>query len=353
MTMKPEEAISRMIAPGQVRPLKGTKGVIQIHVTRQCDKACFNCTQGSNLRGPYYFMPPDLFAKAVGSLKSYWGIVGLFGGNPALHPDFLTLCDILRSSGIPRERLGIWCNHPIREINARDMAITFNPSVSNLNCHLDQKAFDLFKKGWPKSMPFGLTEDSRHSPVFVSMNDLDDMTEDEKWEAISRCEINQRWSASIGMFRGKLRAWFCEIAMAQSIINEHDTDYPDTGLDPTILYQVSPEGTTNPQGSITSYGTNNGLYRTTWSEPKHWWELPITSFRNQIKHHCLNCAVPLRGYGSLAQASDSEGVEYTSETYSEVYESKRVGRTIKQVKSRSELDSHNLPFIDYLGGARK
>lgn len=334
--MTPEQAIAKMIPPGQVRPLKGTKGVIQIHVTRQCDKACFNCTQGSNLRGPYYFMPPDLFAKAVASLKSYWGIVGLFGGNPALHPEFLTLCDILRSSGIPKERLGIWCNHPIREINAKEMAITFNPSVSNLNCHLDKKAFDMFKKWWPRSMPFGLTEDSRHSPVFVSMNDLKDVTEEEKWEAISNCDINQRWSASIGLFRGQLRAYFCEIAMAQSILNEHNVDYPDTGLDPTITYDADTTIKRNELG--------NGLL---------WWELPITSFRNQIKTHCINCAVPLRGYGSLAQAGDSEGIEVTSKTYSDVYESKRVGRKVKYVTSRSELESKNLPFIEYIQGAKK
>lgn len=328
--MKPMDAIRKMKAPGEVRPKKSTKGVVQIHVTRACDKSCFNCTQGSNLRGPYYFMPADLFEEAVKSLRTYWGIVGLFGGNPALHPDFVTLCEILRAY-IPKERLGLWCNNPMTEEKGRAMRKTFNPRVSNLNVHLDKEAFLRFKEWWPESRPFGLKDDSRHSPVFVSMEDLADLTEEEKWEAISRCEINQRWSASIGMFRGKLRAWFCEIAMAQSIINEHDSDYPDTGIDPLEKYCTEKEPFV----------------------PKLWWELPIEAFTKQIKQHCLNCGVPLRGYGSLAQAKDRQGVEVTSETYREVYLPKRPARKVQFVELRTELESKNLPFIEYIAGGKK
>lgn len=343
--MKPADALKLMVPPSQKRPGKPMGGVIQIHVTRACNLACFNCTQGSQLRGPYYFMPTDLFEQAVISLKDYFGIVGLFGGNPALHGEFETLCEILRAH-IPRQRLGLWCNDPMNASKGAAMRQTFNPAVSNLNVHLQQDAFDRFRQYWPEARAFGLGEDSRHSPVHGSMLDMKDITEDERWEKISKCPINQDWSAGIGMFRGNLRAWFCEIAMSQSILNEHDIDYPDTGLDPTKLFA------TNPQGGLESIdsegrlvGTNQGPYR--------WWELRMNAFSRQVNEHCQNCLVPLQGYGSLAQAPEAEGVEVTTETYREVFLPKRKDRQVQFVELKDDLHSKGLRFTKYIQGAKQ
>lgn len=316
--MNEHDALSKMISPGMRRKGKPQDGVIQIHVTRQCDLACFNCTQGSQLRGPYYFMPADLFEQAVLSLKDYFGIVGLFGGNPALHPEFETLCEILRTH-IPKHRLGLWCNNPINASKGAAMRATFSPAVSNLNVHLKQDAYDKFREYWPECRPFGLKEDSRHSPVHGSMLDLKDMTDEERWEKIAGCPINQDWSAGIGMFRGELRAWFCEIAMAQSILNEHNVDYPDTG----VLVD------------------------------ENWWKLGMQDFAHQVRQHCRNCLVPMQGYGSLAQASDETGVEITTESYREVYEPKRKNRSVQFVELKDDLQSKNLRFTRYLQGAKQ
>jgi hypothetical protein len=329
--VKPEDAIERMIPPSKKRPGKPMGGVIQIHVTRACNLACFNCTQGSQLRGPYSFMPIDLFEKAVLSLKNYFGIVGLFGGNPALHPEFESLCEILRKH-IPKQRLGLWCNDPMNASKGAAMRQTFNTAVSNLNVHLRQDAFDRFREFWPEARAFGLGEDSRHSPVHGSMLDLD-MTDEERWEKIAKCPINQDWSAGIGLFRGELRAWFCEIAMAQSILNEGNADYPDTGLDPTATYFKN-EG-----------GRDIG--------PLCWWELPMSTFQHQVKQHCLNCLVPMQGYGSLAQAAETEGVEVTTEAYRAVYLPKRKDRHVQFVELQSDLQSKGLRFTKYIQGAKQ
>lgn len=321
--MNEQEALSRMVAPGTRRSGKYREGVIQIHVTRACDKACFGCTQGSQLAsassrgGNPGMITLDQFETAVKSLVGYFGVVGVFGGNPALHPRFEELCDVL-ARHIPWEQRGLWCNNPINESKALAMRRTFNPSVSNLNVHLDGNAFELFRRHWPEARPVGSVHDSRHSPCYVAMKDVlkkdcpeclgkgyrtREFTQSEKgeypqheawiegpcstcrmtgkvydeemaWELISDCDINKHWSAMIGVFRGEVRAWFCEIAGAQAMLHQAEPDYPDTGLpldDPSL-------------------------------KEAPWWDYPMSAFSDQVNKHCHECSVPLRGYGELAQA---------------------------------------------------
>jgi hypothetical protein len=307
-------AIQKMVPPSKRRKSAWLNGIIQIHITRACDKACFGCTQGSNLRGKADFIPLDKLEKALDTLKDYFGVVGFFGGNAALAPKFPEMCEILRSK-IPFNRRGLWCNHP--KGNGSIMRETFNPSVSNLNVHLDREAYDEFKRDWPESKPFGLEEDSRHSPVYVAMKDVIS-DESERWDLISNCDINKHWSSMVGMFRGELRAWFCEIAGAQSILHQYEPDYPDTGL-PVV----------------------NG-----------WWRKPMSDYAAQVRKHCHDCGVPLRGHGSLAQ--DESGTEQVSETHAGIYKPKRPDRFVQLVQLRSEVSEQSLKStVDYLGNSHK
>lgn len=360
--MTESECLSKMVAPGQRRASKWLSGVIQILVTSSCDKSCTGCTQLSQLRRKPWFMTPEQFEQAVLSLKGYFGVYGVFGGNPALSPHFAEYCEILKKH-VPFEQRGIWCNAPLGKGHL--MRSTFNPHYSNLNVHLDREAYDEFKKDWPESMPFGLNVDSRHSPCYVAMKDVlkkicpeckgsgqepytDPDTgvteygsnelcancptcegrgnvydESTAHDLISKCDINQRWSAGVGVFRGQLRAWFCEIAMAQSIYHQDDPEYPDTGLDPLIRS----------------------------SHDRYWWDFPMQSFAHQVRKHCHECSVPLRGYGSLAQSED--GVEQVSEIHAAGYLPKRKGRRVELVQVMDQLKSKNLKVTDYLGGASK
>jgi hypothetical protein len=312
--MNEKTALAKMISPGMKRPSAYRGGIVQIHITRACDKSCFGCTQGSNLGGKTTMISLDLFEQAVVSLKDYFGVVGIFGGNPALHPKFSDLCGVLRKH-IPKERCGLWCNHP--KGNGKEMRKTFNSAVSNLNVHLDQEAYDEFKRDWPESMPFGLRDDSRHSPVYVAMQDVID-SEEERWSLIANCDINQKWSSMIGMFRGELRAWFCEIAGAQSILHQFDKDYPDTGV-PVV------EG---------------------------WWKKPMSAYAEQVRKHCHGCGVPLRGYGNLAMGEN--GVEQVSATHADIYKPKKPGRGVQLVQLRSEISEQALrSTVDYVRNSKK
>lgn len=391
--MNESQAIAKMVAPGTRRPGKFREGVIQIWTTRACDNACFGCTQGSNLGGNPGMITPKQFEQAVISLKGYFGVVGVFGGNPAVHPKFTELCAIL-AEHIPFEQRGLWCNNPMTLDKAKVMRETFNPRVSNLNVHLNQDAYNLFKKGWPESMPFGLKQDSRHSPVHLAMKDVvrrkctecdgkglsqthdkdgdfqycskcngkgQVYDEERAWELISNCDVNQHWSAMIGVFRNELRAWFCEVAGAQAMLHQWDTKWIDDVLHP-VLPRDSPEYTYPDTGvpfTTNHFPDINGDLRLVTGF--QWWQLPMSSFRNQVKKHCHECGVPLRGYGELAMADKTGGdyvhgkaIEQTSETHKGIFKPKTRGREVELVTSLEQLGTGRIAkVIDYMGNAAR
>lgn len=363
--MNEQECLSKMVAPAGKRPSKPYRGgVIQIWTTRSCDLSCYGCTQGSNLAAPLEAITPDQFEKACLSLQTYWGVSGVFGGNPATHKQFDILCEIMRGI-IPFEQRGLWCNNPLGW--GKVMRQTFNPAVSNLNVHLNRKAYEEFKRDWPECKPVGLEQDSRHSPPFVAIKDIlrkpcdcgntpHEMTdlgeaiidgpfisdgpidchkcrgtgwmydESTAWELISHCDINQHWSAMIGVFRGELRSWFCEVAGAQAMLHQYEPDYPDTGISPIRLYDDG---------------------------DKYWWQLPMHSFTTQVRKHCHECSIPLRGYGELAQSPNPESREQTSETHAGIYHPKRKGRRVELVTVPSQLGNPLDRVTSYLQNASR
>lgn len=355
--MTEQEALAKMIAPGTRRETKWMGGVIQVWTTNACDKSCFNCTQGGNLRGPYDYITVDNFEKACQSLKGYWGVVGMFGANPALHPSFDTLCEIM-SQHIPYRQRGIWCNNPITPRNAEIMRRTFNPAYSNLNVHLDQHAYDLFKVWWPESNPVGLTTDSRHSPVHLAMRDVI-ADEGKRWQLISSCDINRYWSAMVCQFRGELRAFFCEVAGAQAMLHQHEPNYPDTGLkvEKYLYCRNDSEATGHADNRVSFIARESQIpqdssHAVTVLYMREWWELPMSLFAAQVRKHCHSCAVPLKGYGELAQSE--EGVEQTSATHAAVYRPKKKYRPVQVVTNLQQLGIGKIQkMTDYLGNAAK
>jgi len=312
--MKESEALAKMYSPQDRRPGKQWGGVMQIIVTSSCNLACFNCTQGSNLKTPKWVMTPEQFEDACISLKDYFGTIGVFGGCPTTSKHFADYCKILQKH-FPKNQCGLWANNLFG--HGAICRKTFNPKRSNLNVHLDHKAYQEFARDWPESRPFGLHEDSRHSPVFVAMKDVIE-DEEERWELISNCDINKHWSAMIGVFRDELRGWFCEIAGAQSMLHQHEPDYPDTGI---------PIVERNWLGASGDYV----------DEIKYnWWQQPMKEFAHQVRKHCHECSVPLRGHGELAQSET--GREQVSKTHADIYKPKKKDRLVQLVEWRDELE---------------
>ncbi len=149
------------------------------------------------------------------------------------------------------------------------------------------------------------------------------------WELISDCDINKHWSALIGTFRGKLMAWFCEVAGAQAMLHEHEANYPSTGYDLEL--------------EVPLYATNPNAAR--------WWQLPMQMFSGQVRKHCHDCGVPLRGYGELA--CNDGGKEQVSATHAGIYRPKRQGRQVEVVTELVQLGTKGLKVTEYLQGATK
>ena len=298
---------NKLKSPSDIRPT-WLGGVMQIHITRACDMSCTNCTQGSNLGGKPVVMDLAQFTRAVRSVKNYFGVIGIFGGNPCIHPQFNEICEILAVE-IPFKQRGLWSNN--LNGHGRLCRRIFNPEFSNLNVHCNQKAFMEMVKDWPECHPKGL-KDSRHSPPWVALKDIRDLSDETKEQLIENCDINQYWSAMIGVFRNELRGWFCEIAGAQSMLHADDLNYPDTGIP---------------------------------IESDNWWNYPIDLYKHQIDKHCFECGIPLKGRGSLALGKD----EFVSETHIPIYKLKKPqGKNVHLVTKSSDLNGHVERATDYI-----
>lgn len=321
------------------------QGVLQILVTRACDRDCVGCSQGSQLGGKPSMMTPEQFEQACDSLAGYPHVIGLFGGNAPINPHFETICEIFRSKFPNKEQRGLWSNNPFNK--GAVMRETFAPHHSNLNVHLDRASFDRFWNQWPESRPYlkGLDPswpeaaeitgqhqrasrigDSRHGPPLVAMKDLDllpgniENSEENRWELISTCDISRNWSAACGVVRGKVVGFACEVAYAQAALHEYDVDYPDTGLDVTQRY-----------------------------DGKLWWQLGMDSFSGQVRKHCHECGIPLRGFGDLAATGNTDQV---SPTHSNIFKPKNRNRRVELVTRLEQLgDKHLARSTDYIQNA--
>lgn len=307
--MNADEALSKMVLPSHHRPT-WCSGICQIQVTRACDLACVHCTQASNLAGKPVVMTPDEFEVCVRSLEGYFGVVGMFGGNPALSPHFETYCEILRAY-VPYERRGIWCNHPRGKGGL--MRVTFNPAHSNLNCHMSQAAYDEFAATWPEAKPYlkGMDRDSIHSSPWVAMLDVEP-DEGRRWDMIAECDVNRYWSSLVGKVPGRgLRAYLCEIMYSQAVMHADDVDWPDLGL------AVEPG----------------------------WWRKPMTDFEAQVRWHCHRCGIPLRRQGKPAF---SDGPEETTVTHAGVVRPKVRDRPVELVQLGGVAARPDRPATQYL-----
>ena len=255
----------------------------------------------------------EQFDTACQSLHGYFGVVGIFGGNPCLHPQFAEICKIL-AMYFPKEQRGLWSNHP--KGNGAVCRETFNPDVSNLNVHLDQEAQDEFLRDWPESYSAlarlnGIRNDSRHVPPYVAVDDIEPDKE-RMWNEIASCDVNKFWSAMVCVVRGKVKGYFCELAGAQAMLHAEDSDWPDTGIE--------------------AY--------------PGWWRNAIQEFENQIKTHCPKCGIPAKGYGSLAISGHKEQV---SASHVNVFHPKRIGREVQLVSLRDQLGRPLDRATDYVG----
>lgn len=266
--------LEQMKAPGDYRPGIWRGRVLQIKITSACDLDCKNCSVGVGLARKLkkmFTMPPEEFRRACKSLKGFPGVIGVFGGNPCIHPQFEEICQIFREEIPNKEQRGLWSNRLFG--HGAVCRETFNPLHSNLNVHQVQAAYDEIKRDWPEARPLqsGLNSPSRHGPIFGSMLDLG-IPEVEMWAKVGKCYVNQSWSAEITMVAGELLGYFCEIAATMAEL----TDDAGTGM-----------------------AIESG-----------WWSKPMVAFEPQVKAYCTKCLVSMNPHKIDAAGTGAE--EYTA-----------------------------------------
>lgn len=312
-----------MVPPSRRRPRIWHGGVCQIMVTRACDLACYGCTAGSNLAHRPAVMTPDQFGQAVDSLDGYFGVVGVFGGNPCTSRYFEDYCRILRAK-VPFARRGLWTNNLMGK--GAIARVTFNPATSNVNVHQCREAYEEVRRDWPEALDarpqhttLGLTEDSRHGTPWVSPTDLG-VPEDERWRLIGGCEINAHWSAIVTLVRGELRAFLCEIQGHMAALHADNPDWAGTGQPmPDVGLPVEPG----------------------------WWRRPLEDFADQVRTCCHHCSIPLKRPGQLANGGDRE--EF-SPTHEWIARPRRKARPVELVTIGAPVVREERPATEYLEG---
>uniref|UniRef100_A0A6M3IQM2 Uncharacterized protein n=1 Tax=viral metagenome TaxID=1070528 RepID=A0A6M3IQM2_9ZZZZ len=241
-------------------PTDKRNDTIQICVTWACDRfTCSNCTQLLPFRCDEIHMHPDCFRRAVSSVRDWPGVVGMFGGNPCVHPMFETLCDILAEEIPEQRRRGLWSNNLLG--HGETVRRTFYPHGRfNLNAHGDAAAAEEIERELPgKLIPHSSAKQSMHSAILVDWRDMG--IPPDTWHALREaCDINLNWSAGIREVDGDPYVYFCEVAAALDGIR----------------------------------GVNYGIP----AEPG-WWRWDISRFAQQVANCCnAGCGVPLRIEGS-------------------------------------------------------
>jgi organic radical activating enzyme len=245
--MNAEEAIALMRGPRSMH-------IICVDVTNKCDLACSNCTRLLENQNKHWDMTPENFRTALRSLEGYFGIIAMIGGNPCMHPKFEELCRIFVEEIPNKMQRGLWTNNYFK--HRQLVEETFG--TFNLNSHGVAKAeanlVDLHKSVQSRgALSWLYTGHSDHAPLLTAVKDF--YPPDEMWERIANCDINKEWSASIVQNKGKLRAYFCEVAASFDLARGTDHGHP---LVPG------------------------------------WWMSHIKAFSDQIKTFCPGCGVPAK-----------------------------------------------------------
>jgi len=276
MTSPADTAIARMRSPRDMQ-------IICVDITNRCNLSCSNCTRLLANQDGLWDMTPGNFRKAVRSLRDFPGTLAIIGGNPTMHRDFEALCEILVEEIPEKERRGLWTSHAYKHT---DLAIEVF-GVFNLNPHGDPKSVESLSDLYTRSEGVrNLYEGhSQHAPLLAAIKDI--YGEEEMWERIAACDVNQNWSASVTQVRGELRAYFCEVAAAFDVAR----------------------------------GTDNGH-----EVVEGWWRRPITDYADQIKHFCPGCGAAAR----LAPTRDADDLDtYTASNQDLVERSLRRKRKVQ------------------------
>jgi len=176
-----------MIRPAEMK-------LIQIVVNNICENDCSNCSQmvGHICKSRKYNMGLEQVENALRSLEDYPGHIGIFGGNPLLHPQFPEICKLLQKYVPVKARRELWCSKKNYEKHRSIIKETFYDELVAYNEHEEEQPC------W-------------HQPNMIAIKEVisDNVLRD---KIIENCWVQLRWSAAIT----PMGAYFCEVASARA-----------------------------------------------------------------------------------------------------------------------------------------
>lgn len=299
MSFNINSSIAKMKPPKDMR-------IICIDITNKCDLACSNCTRLLANQEHFWDMSEENFKNAVLSLKNFQGLVIMIGGNPCMHPKFFELCKIFQMYRPIKNTRGLWTNNFFK--HEKISMETFG--VFNLNAHNDKRGVKSLKNFHNSKHYHGGS--SSHAPILTAIKDLYEGREKEMWNLISNCDVNKNWSASIVQNKGKLRAYFCEIAASFDLAR----------------------------------GEDHGLEVT-----ENWWNNDINFYNKQINHFCPGCGVAAK----LSATLDLKELDtYTISNKDLADLSVKIsGRSVRKINSLDEISRLSNDVTQYSDKTKK
>lgn len=178
------------------------KKCIQIIVTHLCENRskCVHCSQSVPHQAKPFVMSLAEVEQALRSLEDYPGHVGIFGGNPLLHPEFPEICALLKKYVPVKARRELWCSNSGWEKHRAVIDDTFYPELVAFNAHEDAQPC------WHQPThisPMEVLDGTVNTPIKDATN---------RYAIIDNCWVDLRWSAAITP-KG---AFFCEVAAARA-----------------------------------------------------------------------------------------------------------------------------------------
>ena len=159
-----------------------TKKGIAIDITNACVNKCGNCMRFCDHYEEPYFMDVDYFKKCIDSLKNFPGQIGIFGGEPTLHPNFTEMIQYIYDT-YPYERKKQGFRNPVKDINS----YIFNHNVDDkgkfklFTCANTQQFYDNFELIDDVFESFRFndhSEKTKHFTVLANYKDLGISDED-------------------------------------------------------------------------------------------------------------------------------------------------------------------------------
>lgn len=202
---------------------------IQIDITNACPLSCTHCNRLVGHHKEPYFMNLDTVIKAIESLEGFPGYIGIMGGEPTMHPDFVQICKLVQKM-VPRQKRQLATMGFKWEQYKEIILETFD--VENIQYNNHSNEGEVF-----------------HQPVLVAAEEvLDD--KELMWRLIGNCWMQWRWCGSITPKGG----FICEAAGAMDMLFDGPGGFPIE---------------------------------------KGWWNRETEQFVDQVKRYCPRCSMPV------------------------------------------------------------